>query len=79
MVPLREVVSLQAEGSLEDLRDGVIRVLNCEERDEETGTPIPSLLSQLLNGQRIDILGVVRAHKLFYSLTPQQQTEVYGS
>ncbi|GMT16751.1 hypothetical protein PFISCL1PPCAC_8048, partial [Pristionchus fissidentatus] len=76
---LEKVLYPEGDSSLDNLLDGVLSVLNGGgggggERGDERRQD--SLLGQLLKGQRMDELGIVKAHRLFFTLEQKEQAEV---
>ncbi|GMS84764.1 hypothetical protein PENTCL1PPCAC_6939, partial [Pristionchus entomophagus] len=73
---LQRILYPEDDCTLEDLLDGVLTVLNGEWREGGSGDGRDSLLHQLLKGQRMDELGIVKAHQLFFTLSQKEQAEV---
>lgn len=55
--------------------EGVLSVLNGS-KEGGSGDGRDSLLQQLLKGQKMDELGIVKAHQLFFTLSQKEQAEV---
>ncbi|KAF8360317.1 ippk-1, partial [Pristionchus pacificus] len=72
---LQSILYPEDDCCLDDLLEGVLSVLNGS-KEGGSGDGRDSLLQQLLKGQKMDELGIVKAHQLFFTLSQKEQAEV---